>query len=80
MVASVGANKPLRYNADMTFVIVPPDQPRVNVKITEYRRRIGQGAVSRARQLADRGLAGLLPTRGQERLARRSAAECRELE
>lgn len=36
MVASVGANKPLRYNADMTFVIVPPNQPRVNVKITVY--------------------------------------------
>ena len=36
MVASVGSNKALRYNADMTFVIVPPNQPRVNVKITVY--------------------------------------------
>jgi len=36
MIASIGAEKPLRYNPDMAFVIVPPDQPRVEVKITDY--------------------------------------------
>jgi len=36
IVASVGADKPLRYNTDMGFVIVPPDQARVNVKIVGY--------------------------------------------
>jgi hypothetical protein len=36
IVASVGADKPLRYNTDMAFVLVPPDQKRVPVKIVEY--------------------------------------------
>jgi hypothetical protein len=36
IVASVGTDKPLRYNPDMAFVIVPKDQPRVAVKITDY--------------------------------------------
>jgi hypothetical protein len=36
IVASVGNDKPLRYNPDMAFVLVPPNQPRVAVKITDY--------------------------------------------
>jgi hypothetical protein len=36
IVASVGAEKPLRYNTDMAFVLLPPDQKRVPVKIVEY--------------------------------------------
>ena len=36
IVASVGHDKPLRYNPDMAFVIVPPNQKRVPVKITAY--------------------------------------------
>jgi hypothetical protein len=36
IVASVGAEKPLRYNTDMAFVLVPPDQKRVGVKTVEY--------------------------------------------
>ncbi len=36
IVASVGADKPLRYNPDMNFVLVPPDQPRVHVEVTAY--------------------------------------------
>ncbi len=36
IVASIGNEKPLRYNADMGFVLVPPDQKRVEVKITDY--------------------------------------------
>ncbi len=36
IVASIGADKPFRYNPDMAFVIVPPHQPRVDVKIVEY--------------------------------------------
>jgi hypothetical protein len=36
IIASVGADKPLGYNLDMNFVIVPPDQPRVPVKVTMY--------------------------------------------
>jgi hypothetical protein len=35
LVASVGANKPLRYNRDMSFVIVPPGQKKVDVKIIQ---------------------------------------------
>ncbi|UCG34033.1 MAG: hypothetical protein JSU68_05230, partial [Phycisphaerales bacterium] len=36
IVASVGADKPLRYNPDMGFVLVPPDQRRVPVSIVAY--------------------------------------------
>ncbi len=35
LVASVGAAKPLRYNRDMTYVIVPPGQKKVAVKIIQ---------------------------------------------
>jgi hypothetical protein len=37
IVASVGADKPLRANADMGFVLVPPGQPRVDVTVTDYK-------------------------------------------
>src|SRR5215510_13267490 len=36
IVASVGADKPLRANSDMGFVIVPPDQKKVRVRLTTY--------------------------------------------
>ena len=36
IVASVGADKPLRYNPDMGYVLVPPGQKLVPVKLTEY--------------------------------------------
>jgi hypothetical protein len=36
IIASIGANKPLRYNPDMAFVLIPPDQKRVDVKLLTY--------------------------------------------
>jgi hypothetical protein len=36
IVASVGADKPMRYNPDMAFVLVPPDQKKVDVKLGEF--------------------------------------------
>jgi hypothetical protein len=36
MIASVGADKPLGYNLDMGFIIVPPDQKKVPVKLLQY--------------------------------------------
>jgi len=36
IVRSIGADLPLGYNLDMNFVIVPPNQPRVPVRVTEY--------------------------------------------
>ena len=36
IVASVGRDKPLRYNPDMAFILVPPNQKRLDVKITAY--------------------------------------------
>lgn len=36
IVASIGVDKPLRYNPDMAFVIVPPDQAKVPVQIVDY--------------------------------------------
>lgn len=36
MIAGIGASKPLRYNSDMGFVLVPPSQKKVEVKVTAY--------------------------------------------
>jgi hypothetical protein len=36
IVASIGKDKPLRYNPDMTFVLVPPTQQKVDLAIVEY--------------------------------------------
>jgi hypothetical protein len=36
MIASIGADKPFRGNTDMGFILVPPDQPKVDVKIVAY--------------------------------------------
>src|SRR5262249_17612642 len=36
IVASVGVNKPFRCNSDMGFVLVPPDQKKLEVKIVGY--------------------------------------------
>jgi hypothetical protein len=36
IIQSIGADKPLQFNLDMNFIIVPPDQPRVPVAILDY--------------------------------------------
>jgi hypothetical protein len=36
MIAQIGAEKSLAYNLDMAYVLVPPDQPKVEVKLTMY--------------------------------------------
>ncbi len=36
IVASIGNEKPLRYNPDMAYVLVPPTQPRVELVIVDY--------------------------------------------
>jgi hypothetical protein len=36
MIAGIGADKPLTWNLDMAFVIVPPGQPKVAVKLVDY--------------------------------------------
>ncbi len=36
LVASVGVDKPLAFNRDMGFILVPPDQKRVPVKVVNY--------------------------------------------
>ena len=36
IVASIGNDKPLRGNRDLSFILVPPNQPRVAVDIVEY--------------------------------------------
>jgi len=35
-VEAVGADKKFRFNQDMAFILVPPDQPKVPVKLTAY--------------------------------------------
>jgi hypothetical protein len=36
IVKSIGTDKPLRYNDDMGFVLIPPTQKRVDVKLVAY--------------------------------------------
>ena len=36
IIESIGAAKPLDYNLDMNFIIVPPDQPRVGLRVLLY--------------------------------------------
>lgn len=43
IVASIGMDKPLRYNPDMAFVLVPPDQKKINLKLVEYRDESDKG-------------------------------------
>jgi hypothetical protein len=43
IIASIGANKPLRYNTDMSFILVPPDQPKVDVRIVGYPEESDKG-------------------------------------
>ena len=33
IIGSIGYTKPLRYNADMAFILVPPNQKRVDVNV-----------------------------------------------
>jgi hypothetical protein len=43
IVAGIGAGKPLRYNADMSFVLVPPNQAKVPVKLVGYPNESDKG-------------------------------------
>jgi hypothetical protein len=43
IVTSVGLNKPFRYNPDMGFVLVPPDQKKVNFKLSAYSTESDKG-------------------------------------
>src|SRR5438094_10549703 len=36
MIAGIGADKKLAYNLDMGFILVPPDQKKVPVKLVSY--------------------------------------------
>ena len=36
IIASIGINKPMRYNPDMAFILVPPDQKRVDLVKVHY--------------------------------------------
>jgi len=36
IIDAVGADKPFRYNPDMSFILVPPNQERIDVKIADY--------------------------------------------
>jgi hypothetical protein len=43
IVASIGADAHLAYNLDMNFVLVPPDQPLVPVRVTLYPKESDAG-------------------------------------
>jgi hypothetical protein len=36
IINSIGADKPLRYNPDMGFALVPPDQKKIDVNLVSY--------------------------------------------
>ncbi|AMV29131.1 hypothetical protein VT84_32350 [Gemmata sp. SH-PL17] len=43
IVASIGANKPLRCNPDMSFVLVPPGEKKIDVKLVSYPKESDKG-------------------------------------
>ena len=43
IVSSIGADRPLGYNLDMNFVIVPPGQAKVSVRVTMYPKESDPG-------------------------------------
>src|SRR5882724_9836811 len=43
IIASIDPAKPLRYNLDMPFILVPPDQARIDVHITQYAAESDKG-------------------------------------
>jgi hypothetical protein len=43
IVASIGADRRLQYNLDMSFILVPPDQKRVSVKLVTYSNESDEG-------------------------------------
>jgi hypothetical protein len=43
MIAGIGAEKSLQYNLDMSFILVPPDQARVPVKLVAYPNESDEG-------------------------------------
>jgi hypothetical protein len=43
IIASIGPKKPFRYNPDMGFVLVPPDQKKINVKNVGYAAESDKG-------------------------------------
>ena len=43
MINSIGSDKPMRYNPDMAFMIVPPNQPKVDVEILEMAEESDKG-------------------------------------
>ena len=45
IIASIGADKPLRYNDDMGFILVPPDEKKIAVKIVAYPGESDRGPV-----------------------------------
>ena len=43
IIASIGAKKPFRYNPDMGFILIPPNQKLVDVKIVGYPEESDRG-------------------------------------
>ena len=43
LIDAIGGSKPLRYNPDMSFVLVPAGQKRVDVKLTAYSGESDEG-------------------------------------
>jgi hypothetical protein len=43
IIANIGADKRLQYNLDMSFILVPPDQRRVPVKLVDYAAESDEG-------------------------------------
>ncbi len=43
MITAIGGNKPLRYSPDMGFILVPPDQKKIDVKLSAYGEESDKG-------------------------------------
>jgi hypothetical protein len=43
LIDSIGGDKPLRYNPDMAFILVPPNQPKIDVELLEIAEESDKG-------------------------------------
>jgi hypothetical protein len=59
IIASIGADKPLEYNLDMNFVIVPKGLPEAGREDRRLSERVRPRPVADPRRRADRELAAL---------------------
>lgn len=65
IVASVGANKPFRHNTDMGYILVPPDQKKIDLKLVDYPDESDKGPYPIPDQVPIEGWPCAVPARSE---------------